>query len=293
MVIMLPDFTSDRVFKYVFKAKETEDYIVKILENILKQKIDPTKIEYLDTEIITSEFTSERGKITDCYILYNKQYRLIFECNKKYYNNLFELKLRYINALYNNSFKNGKEAKENNEEFILININDFKASKRVEEYYYKDGKKILTKKIKIINISLESIKEAWYNKTTLSELEILFLFLKIGHLENEEVNELIKGDEVLMNIKEQLRKLSNNEILEALFDKDEEDALELDGIRNYERECGREEGRVQGEAKGEAKGRLEEKSDIIKTMYAKKVPLNTIAEIVKLDLNKVKEILML
>ena len=251
----------DRSFKIVFKGESTRFYVKEILETILDIKINPEKIVIKDSEIITSEFTEERGKIVDCYLSYDEKYHVIFEANKCYYPDLYDLKIRYLNAIYNNSYK--KNVKSDPDQiFILVNINGFRTKELegINEYLYKCKEHILTSKCKIINIGLEKIKEKRDNKVTLSKQEKLFLFLKVNHLSDEYVEEVIKGDEVLMTLREEIKKLNNDEILEALFDKDEEEAMELECIKEYERSEGKAEGLKEGEIKGKAEGLKEGKA---------------------------------
>ena len=261
----MPNLTYDATFKLTFKSPKTLFYVKAILETILKEKVDISKIEYKDTEIITNAFTNEKGKISDCYIVYKNKYNIIFECNNYNYKDLINLKLRYIYAIYNNSYAKGKN-ENNNQVFILVNINNFNnqdEDKAIEEYYYRNEENgVLTKKIKVINISLVKIKEKWDNKVTLSKQEKLFLYLSVNHLKEEYVKKIIEGDEVLMTLREELRKLSNDEILETLFDKDEEDAMELAGIKAYERE----QGEAKGVIKGKEEGLKEGKKSIIRNM---------------------------
>ena len=280
---------NDFSFKLLFGSIETREYVVKILENILNIKIDPSKIEFLNTELITSTFSDEKGKITDCYILYDKKYHLIFECNKTKSDDLYKLKARYIFFAYNNSYKIGEINKNRDEEvFILVNINDFanESGKNIEVHHLKStDKNILIKDLKIINISLESIEKAWYNKTTLSKLEKLMLFLKIGNTNKAE--ELLKEEKELMSIREQLEKMSMQDAFQAFFDKDEEDARELESIKKSERKSGVEEGKVLGRVLG----RDEREAEMVIAMHAKEMSLKDIAEIANLNERQVEKII--
>ena len=259
-MLKMPNLTYDTAFKLTLKSPNTRFYIKALLEIILQEKIDETKIEFKDTEIITNAFTNEKGKISDCYIIYKNRYNIIFECNRYYYNELINLKLRYIYAIYNNSYAKGK-SENNNQIFILVNINNFNIAekyKTIEEYFYRNEENgILTKKIKIININLVKIKEKWDNKVTLSKQEKLFFYLGINHLKEEYVNKVIEGDDVLMTLREELRKLSNDEVLEALFDKEEE------GIKAYERE----------------QGKIENQKSIISNMLSLNIPKEEILKL--------------
>ena len=190
---------TDTAFKKIFNNPDMMDYVGAIIETIIGMKVNPKYIHIKNTDILTKLFTPERGKITDAYFTY-KNYHILFEANNSYYDELYNLKIRYEFALFNNSYKSGKKTNNNNI-FILVNINNFKiGSKGKREYFFRDDEIILTEKLKVINIGLEDIKKKWDNDGELSRQEQLFLFLKINHENEEYVQKLIEGDEILMSI---------------------------------------------------------------------------------------------
>ncbi len=78
--------------------------------------------------------------------------------------------------------------------FIQLNINDFDRDfqKRAEEYCYMYQKNVLTKKIRVINISLVKLKKAWDNLVALSKLEKIILFIKMSQGNENEIRKLVK-----------------------------------------------------------------------------------------------------
>ncbi len=89
-----------------------------------------------------------------------------------------------------------------------------------------------------------------------------------------------------MTIREQLEKMSIQEAFDSFFDKDEEDAMLLEGIVDFARKTGYvlnkalNHGKVQGIFIGMNK--------MIKAMYDDNMPLETIAKITHSDLKEVK-----
>ncbi len=278
MAKKMPNLMTDTAFKKIFNNPDMMDYIGAIMETIIHEKVNLQDICIKNTDILTKSFTPERGKITDAYFTYNN-YHILLEANNSYYKELYNLKIRYEFALFNNSYKSGED-NNNDNIFILVNINNFKiGNKGRREYYYRDEQEIiLTDKLKVINIGLDDIKEKWDNGGTLSRQEQLFLFLKINHEDEEYVQKLIEGDEILMTLYEQIKNLSDDDVLEALFDKEEEDALELKYIKKHERE------------EGISEGKKENKIEMIKNMLKEHASLEFITKVSNTPIEEIKEI---
>jgi len=155
------DLTYDCSFKYFLKSKKTRYVLESIISLILDEPLEEVKKDLIieDSELVDNFFKNEKGKITDILVTY-KNTKINIELNRKYYKNIFENKLRYINNLYNASYIRGKD--DTKEMFIQLNINDFDRDfqKRAEEYCYMYQENVLTKKIRVINISLVKLKKA-------------------------------------------------------------------------------------------------------------------------------------
>lgn len=83
-------------------------------------------------------------------------------------------------------------------------------------------------------------------------------------------------------IREQLRDLDGWELLNTLFDPEEEEALELHYIKKYERDEGRKEGRK--------RAMREIKNKMIRNMLKKNLSLDLISEISDTSIEEIKQI---
>ena len=236
------DFTYDIGFKYLIKSINTRKYLIVIISELLNMSYDyvKNKIKVVDSEIIT-ERIKERGKISDCIILIDK-FIIIIEMNRSYYENYRELKLRYVTSTYNNCFKKGEKYKR--KKIILVNINRFKNIKNISEYKLQENfENIYTDAIKIYEISLVEIYKKWYDKFTISKLEKYLLYLYLTSIEEEKIiKKLIKGDEVLMEIEKERKRLEENEEFIWDFDPEYERRLEENMKLEYATKIGMEKG---------------------------------------------------
>ena len=258
------DFTYDIGFKYLIKSINTRKYLIVIISELLNLGYEyvKNKIKVVDSEIIT-ERIKEKGKISDCIILID-EFVIIIEMNRSYYENYRELKLRYVTSTYNNCFKKGEKYKR--KKIILVNINRFKNIKNISEYKLQENfENIYTDAIKIYEISLVKIYKKWYDEFTISKLEKYLLYLYLTSIEEEKIiKKLIKGDEVLMEIEKERKRLEENEEFIWDFDPEYERRLEENMKLEYATKIGME------------KGLKKEKKNIAKNLLNLGMPIDTI-----------------
>ena len=162
--------------------------------------------------------------------------------NRSYYENYRELKLRYVTSTYNNCFRKGEKYEP--KKIILVNINRFKNIENRSEYKLQENyENLYTDAIKIYEISLVEIYKKWYDEFTISKLEKYLLYLYLTSIEEEKIiKKLIKGDEVLMEIEKERKRLEENEEFIWDFDSEYERRLEENMKLEYATKIGMEKG---------------------------------------------------
>ena len=109
--------------------------------------------------------------------------------------------------------------------------------------------------------------------------------------EGVEVEEIMEKNEEIKEAKNELNRLSQDEILRRQLLK--ENLLRMDAKQREEdaREDGKAEGIIEGEKKGKVEGKKEKSIEIAKRMLEKNIPIETIIEITQLTEAEVKNLI--
>ena len=119
--------TYDMVFKSVLQDKESEGYLIDLINGItgIKKEYLKGNIVFKNTELQKDEI-KEKKKATDL-IIEVKENIINLEMNKNYYNGLFEKNDRYIDKIKDGLVSKGdKYIKQ--KKLIQINFDDFEDS---------------------------------------------------------------------------------------------------------------------------------------------------------------------
>lgn len=167
-----------------------------------------------------------------------------------------ERNISYINDLYKSKMISGHPYDYQN--VLQININNFffiGNENTIEGYKLRDKKRnILTNKITIIFIYLPKIKEKYYNKDRLTELEkLLLVFSEKG---SKNLDRIMKGDKIMSEYRKGSLETSENK------------ELHLKMLHNTELQEARQEGMEQG--------RKEEKIETAKNLLKNGVSLEIV-----------------
>ena len=144
---------------------------------------------------------------------------------------------------------------------------------------------IYTKYVRCVNINLEKVKEKWYNKFTISKLEKYLLYLLMSRNE-EEIKELIKGEEILMKLENEREKLSLRDQLLYGIDYEEEKRIEDNLKKETYLRIGKEEWQKEGEVIGARKTTLEK----AKLMLENGIDIKLIEKIMGLSEKEIKSL---
>ena len=287
------DLTYNVGFKFFFKDNSLRYYVASIVSCLLHKDYEYVikNMHYLDVELVSSIKSLMRSDV----IIEVADVVLIMEMNRNYIKHLNELKIRYANHIFNKMFYINPDNKVefNGKKVILVLINAYHNGNIKDilgESRYKvkneEGKE-LTEYLECQEFNLEKIKELWYSKVTISKQSKMILYLLMSRYSDEEIQEFIKGDEILMKAEKVRNELKNGKIY---LDYDVE--MENEFIKNEIREAALEEGQAVGQALGRAEGIKQEKENFIKNLYGI-LPISQIAKVANVSQEKVKQILML
>lgn len=230
--------TFDPVFKSVLTNKKNRNYLVDLISSITEM---PKKIIDKNMVIINNELSIEHYKKMTTDILVEIEKNIInLEMNRYYYDGLFNKNDAYYHKLMADQYKRG-DKKYKAKRIIQINFNNFSNYKRfrTNEAILKFEMRTKTGVVnnsfgEVYHISLEKIKNKWYNKArkeSLTPLDKKLLMLCISS--KQSLEEIAKGDEKLTMFKDNLEEISNNEKVIGLYDS------EL--AKEYENNCIKEE----------------------------------------------------
>lgn len=198
--------------------------------------------------IINNELSIEHynsKKMTTDILVEIEKNIINLEMNRYYYDGLFNKNDAYYHKLMADQYKRG-DKKYKAKRIIQINFNNFSNYKRfrTNEAILKFEMRTKTGLVnssfgevsfgEVYHISLEKIKNKWYNKTrkeSLTPLDKKLLMLCISS--KQSLEEIAKGDENLTMFKDNLEEISNNEKVIGLYDS------EL--AKEYENNCIKEE----------------------------------------------------
>ena len=167
------------------------------------------------------------------------------EMNNNYQKTYIERNIEYITELYKSSRKIGEGYKYEYTYQININNFTFKDREKTSEVFMirNEEKEVLTDKIKIMHLYLPKIKEKYYNKEKLSELEKLMLVFNLTN--KNELNDIIGENKIMEEYKKEALDASHSEEVIGLYDKELEDEI----LKRATYQEGIEKGIEQGENK--------------------------------------------
>lgn len=252
--------TYDMVFKSVLQDKESEGYLIDLINGItgIKKEYLKGNIVFKNTELKKDEI-KEKKKATDL-IIEVKENIINLEMNKNYYNGLFEKNDRYIDKIKDGLVSKGdKYIKQ--KKLIQINFDDFERfdERIVIKFRMMDEEKGLIRSdyvyntdVEIYHINLKRINKMYYNKTKLNKFEKELLLMTLDN--EEELTKTSKGCKEMEKVAEKISRVSREEELEGIYDVEEQEKFIRDRIRAHAATEGFEQGLEQGLESGIEKG---------------------------------------
>ena len=274
--------TYDCIFKAIMRncPKYRAD-LTSRLTGIPKKLILNTYKE-MNTEYVVDNVL-EKGKVSD--VLFEvKDYVLNYEFNNRKWDGLIERNDAYLGKVKNDLIRRTKSYV-SMPKVIQININNFYcflSKENLLEFKSRDKYGIIeSDKWGKIYVNLKLIREKYDRGLKLSKLEKELLILTLTKV--DEIEALAKGDEELMEVAKELKKLTNDAYTIGLYDEEEERRR----IENSIKLTAKKQGIKQGIKQGVKQGASNEKKSIAKSMLDKNMDIPLISELTGLSKNQI------
>ena len=274
----------DKAFKEIMMKEENFNILKKVLETILKVRIQEIKLQPLN---LNTGNIHIKGKEVDLLVI-TEQGKIEVEVNT-YYNDYVRVRnFSYITSIYNNQVTVGEKYNEDTN-IIQINLNygvKDTEYKRVYKVRDETGKEYI-KNFCIYEINMEKLKEIWYDK---NELEIeKNKYLLMLDMEIKDLKKLSK-DQVVRDYMEKIEKLNEDPIFINWITKEKDEQM----IKNTQLYRATQEGInigiSQGIKQGVNQGMKKEKILIAKSMLQENMNLELIHKITGLTKEEIEKL---
>ena len=218
----------------------------------------------------------EKGKVSD--VLFKvKGYVINYEFNGRKWDGLIERNDAYLGKIKNDLIRKAKTYA-SMPKVIQININNFYcflSKENLLEFKSRDKCGIIeSDKWGKIYVNLKLIREKYDRGLKLSKLEKELVILTLTKI--EEIDALAEGDDELMEVANELKRLSNDVYTIGLYDEEEERERIENSIKITAKKQGLEQGIKQGIKQGIEQGANNEKNSIAKNLLKMNLPINDI-----------------
>ena len=289
----------DEVFKSVLQDKESEGYLVDIINNVTGIKKDYMKgnIVFKNVELPKNS-VREKGKATDL-IVEIKENIINLEMNKNYYEGLYDKNDSYLEKIKEGSITRG-QIYPRRKKIIQINFDNFKIfDERIiikfemidKERGLVRSKYVYNSDVEIYHVNLQKIKEKYYNKEKLSRFEKELLMMTLD--DERELKDVSKGDKEMEYVAKKISKVSKEEEMQGIYDIEERQEFIQNRIREYAMIDGYKEGNDEGTKKGIEegikKGVSTTKKEIAIEMLKNGIDYDTIEKITKIKKEDLKD----
>ena len=209
----------DKAFKEIMMKEEKFNILKKVLETILKVRIQEIKLQPLN---LNTGNIHIKGKEVDLLVI-TEQGKIEVEVNTYYNDYVRTRNFSYITSIYNNQVTVGEKYNEDTN-IIQINLNygvKDTEYKRVYKVRDETGKEYI-KNFCIYEINMEKLKEIWYDK---NELEIeKNKYLLMLDMEIKDLKKLSK-DRVVKDYMEKIEKLNEDPIFINWITKEKDEQM--------------------------------------------------------------------
>jgi len=276
--------TFDPVFKALLCSEDSKEYLAYVISAITSIPYDELlKNMRVVTKELQSRKVRDKKMIIDIIVEDNRNV-INLEMNKDYYKGLINKNNAYIQKLLSEQYLSGEDYYLQ-KKVIQINFDCFWKYK-VDQTIIKF--EILNRETLIVgdenyenyHINLPKLKNKYYNKGELSELEKRLLILIADNIEM--LNDLVKGDDDLVRLGKKLEDINDDKLIIGLYDKEKEDEKVLRTKLRGAHEEGKEEGIKQGTE--------ETKIQIAKNMLNNNIDILTISKVTGLKEEEINQL---
>ena len=277
----------DKAFKEIMMKEENFNILKKVLETILKVRIQEIKLQPLN---LNTGNIHIKGKEVDLLVI-TEQGKIEVEVNTYYNDYVRTRNFSYITSIYNNQVTVGEKYNEDTN-IIQINLNygvKDTEYKRVYKVRDETGKEYI-KNFSIYEINMEKLKEIWYDKNEL-EIEknkyLLMLDMEISDLKK------LSEDRVVKDYMEKIEKLNEDPIFINWITKEKDEQM-IKNTQLYRAtqegiNIGISQGIKQGVNQGIDQGMKKEKILIAKSMLQENMNLELIHKITGLTKEEIEK----
>ena len=253
---------SDRAFKEVFMREDSKDILSKVLESVLKVKIEYIKFLNLERNV---DNINIRRKYFDMFLDTNIG-KIQVEVNADYDISKKIRNTAYICDTYSHLTLKGEKY---TDDILVIQIN--LSYENVKDKYINkimirdDDNDSYIKNFIIYDINMAKCKKLWYTKDkSFNEYKYIMML----DLEEEELEDLSKKDKVVSKYMKTLEEVNKDpefrEYMSAEEDARKMENSHLDEARNEGLVKGRSEGRIQGLTEGRNERNIEIARNLLK-----------------------------
>ena len=282
----------------MLKSKYRYDHmflsLVTFDNEILKEIIYETlniKVGY--AKIINSKMAKrrliERANYLDLVVETDIGYINIEVSNDSYNKFTAHRNFVYLTSLINNVTKSGMKLKDMPKVYQINLIFGKSSNVDISKYnmYSKEERKELTKKLQILNVYMDKLKEIYYNNNKRLTGKMLLVGLAMT---KEELEENKEENIMFEKLLKKLDEMEDKGLAPELMPVEEENKWYREMLIESAREEGLEQGIEQGIEQGFEQGMQKKEREFISNMLNKKFDFKTISEITGLSLNKIKNI---
>ena len=274
----------------------TYDCIYKaIMRNCPKYRADTTSnLTYVSKGLILNTYKEmnteyvidnvlEKGKVSD--VLFEvKGYVFNYEFNNRKWDGLIERNDAYLGEVKNDLIRRAKSYA-SMPKVIQININNFYcflSKENLLEFKSRDKYGIVeSDKWDKIYVNLKLIREKYDRGLELTKLEKELVILTLTKV--DEIDVLAEGDEELMEVANELKRLTNDAYTIGLYDLEEERRR----VENSIKITAKKQGLKQGIKQGKKAGAKEREKSIAKNLLKDELPIPKVCEYTGLSENQI------
>ena len=216
---------SDIMFQTMMNNESRKKYVAYLLSLILEEDFNKVNdgLEFMKDNLDKDNYHDSRKTVDLVCRLDDKIYNI--EMNNNCDVSRLERNISYLGDLFKSQMKIGNKYSYNN--VIQININNFsfKDKEEVIEKYYisNEENEKLTNKVQFIYIYLPKIREKYYNKEELSELEKLLLIF--NEESSDSIEEMLKGNDIMAEYRLEAQYAGTETNVIGVYDKEATDEM--------------------------------------------------------------------
>ena len=274
--------TYDCIYKAIMRncpkyRADITSKLTSVSKKLILNTYKEMNVEYVIDNVL------EKGKVSD--VLFEvKGYVFNFEFNNRKWDGLIERNDAYLGKLKNDLIRIAKNYA-SLPKVIQININNFYcflSKENLSEFKSRDKYGIVeSDKWGKIYVNLKLIRAKYDRGLELTKLEKELVILTLTKI--DEIDKLAEGDEELMEVANELKRLTNDAYTIGLYDEEEERRR----VENSIKITAKEQGLKQGVKQGIKQGASNEKKSIAKNLLKDGLPIPKVCEYTGLSKNQI------